>query len=68
MTIMPSHFTLYHEDFLAVQSWTTELIRGQEEKKNWIVKKKQKKKLVLWDLTNWGVVKNRQSLAFFQVV
>lgn len=66
MTITPSHSTLYHKDFLAVQSRTTELIRGQEEKKNWIVKKK--KKYVLWNLTNWGVVKNRQTLAFFQVV
>lgn len=65
MTITPSHSTLYHKDFLAVQSRTTELIRGQEEKKKLNSKKK---KYVLWNLTNWGVVKNRQTLAFFQVV
>lgn len=40
MTITPSHSTLYHKDFLAVQSRTTELIRGQEEKKKLNSKKK----------------------------
>lgn len=53
MTITPSHSILYHKDFLAVQSWTTELIRGQEEKKNWIVKKKKKR--VFCEISQIGV-------------